>query len=298
MAVLPTPRPAARGMVALALFLVYVVWGSTYLGIRFALEAGLQPLSMVSGSRFIVAGLLLYTLLRLRGVAAPTRAQWRNVAIMGFCLLFLGNGMVVLAQRQVSSGLAAVAVASVPLWMALFTALRGGRIGGGEWLGIVLGLAGIIWLNAGSQLTAAPLALGLLLLAPLGWSFGSVWSRGRDLPSPFMTAAGQMVCGGVLLAAIGLLSGERWTALPPPQGLLAVGYLCLFGSVVAFSAYVWLLHNVRPVLASSYAYVNPLIAVGLGTWLAGERFTATEVGAMALILAGVAVISLAKGKRA
>ena len=292
------PAAPRKGMVVLALLLVYVVWGSTYLGIRFALEAGLQPLSMVSGSRFIVAGLLLYALLRLRGVVAPTGAQWRNVAIMGFCLLFLGNGMVVLAQRQVSSGLAAVAVASVPLWMALFTALRGGRIGRGEWLGIVLGLAGIIWLNADSQLTAAPLALGLLLLAPLGWSFGSVWSRGRDLPSPFMTAAGQMLCGGMLLVAIGLLAGERWTAVPPPSGLLAVGYLCLFGSVVAFSAYVWLLHNVRPVLASSYAYVNPLIAVGLGTWLAGERFSATEVGAMALILAGVAVISLARGKGA
>ena len=294
-AVPATPR---KGMVVLALLLVYVVWGSTFLGIRLALEAGLQPLSMVSGSRFIVAGLLLYAVLRLRRVAAPTPAQWRNIAIMGFCLLFLGNGMVVLAQRQVSSGLAAVAVASVPLWMALFTALRGGRIGRGEWLGIVLGLAGIVWLNADSQLTAVPLALGLLLLAPLGWSFGSVWSRGRNLPSPFMTAAGQMLCGGVVLVVAGLLAGERWTEVPPLSGLLAVTYLCLFGSVVAFSAYVWLLHNVRPVLASSYAYVNPLIAVGLGTWLAGERFSATEVGAMALILSGVAVISLARSKRA
>lgn len=282
----------------MALFLVYVVWGSTFLGIRFALEGGLQPLSMVSGSRFIVAGGLLYAFLRWRGVAAPTRAQWRNLAVMGLCLLFLGNGMVVLAQRQVSSGLAAVAVASVPLWMALFSAMRGQRVGRGEWLGIVIGLAGIVWLNAGSQLAASPLALCLLLLAPLGWSFGSIWSRGRDLPSPFMAAAGQMLCGGVLLIGTGLLGGERWSTLPTPSGLAALAYLCVFGSVIAFSAYVWLLHNVRPVLASSYAYVNPVIAVALGTWLAGERFSVAEFGAMALVLVGVVVINLAKRKQA
>ena len=299
MSAVPVVPAAPRGgLVALALFLVYVVWGSTFLGIRFALEGGLQPLSMVSGSRFIAAGGLLYAFLRWRGVPAPSRTQWLNLAVMGLCLLFLGNGMVVLAQRQVSSGLAAVAVASVPLWMALFSAMRGQKVGRGEWLGIAIGLAGILWLNAGSQLTASPLALCLLLLAPLGWSFGSIWSRGRDLPSPFMAAAGQMLCGGVLLVSTGLISGERWTTMPTPSGLAALAYLCVFGSVIAFSAYIWLLHNVRPVLASSYAYINPIIAVALGTWLAGERFSVAEFGAMALVLAGVAVISLARRKSA
>jgi len=296
----PVPVQAAPrgGLVAVALLLVYVVWGSTYLGIRLALEGGMPPLSVISGTRFVIAGGVLYGLLRWRGVAAPTRAQWRTVAVMGLCLLFLGNGMVVLAERDVSSGLAAVAVASVPLWMALFSALRGGKVAGGEWLGIAIGLAGVVWLNAGSSLTATPTGLVLLLVAPLGWAFGSIWSRGRDLPSPFMTAAGQMLCGGVILVVAGLLRGEHMAAAPTLQGVLAVGYLSVFGSIVAFTAYVWLLHNVRPVLASSYAYVNPVIAVALGALVAHERFGAADIGAMAVILAGVVVITLARMRRA
>ncbi|MCW4456386.1 drug/metabolite exporter YedA [Flavobacterium sp. MXW15] len=298
---MPAPVSASAaprgGLVVVALLLVYVVWGSTYLGIRFALESGLPPLSVISGLRFVVAGAVLYAVLRWRGVAPPTRAQWPTLAVMGLALLFLGNGMVVLAERDVSSGLAAVAVASVPLWMALFSAFRGQRVGRGEWLGIAIGFAGVLWLNAGSSLTATPRGLVFLLIAPIGWAAGSIWSRGRDLPSPFMTAAGQMLCGGALLMTAGLLGGERLHGLPSLQGVLAVGYLCVFGSIVAFTAYVWLLHNVRPVLASSYAYVNPVIAVALGAWLAGERFGASDLGAMAVILAGVVVITLARVRR-
>ncbi|MET7143568.1 drug/metabolite exporter YedA [Xanthomonas sp. PPL139] len=289
--------PARGGFVVLALFLVYVVWGSTYLAIRFALEGGAPPLSVVSGTRFVIAGSVLYAVLRWRGVAAPTRAQWRPLAMLGALMLVCGNGLVVLAERQVSSGLAAVAVASVPLWMALFGTLRGHHASRGEWLGIVVGFAGVVWLNAGSSLTASPLGLMLLLIAPIGWAFGSVWSRGRDLPMPFMAAAGQMLCGGVMLVAIGLLSGERLHTLPSAQGLLAVAYLCVFGSIVAFTAYVWLLQNVRPALAGSYAYVNPVIAVALGSWLGQERFSASDVGAMAVILAGVVVITVARTRR-
>ena len=292
----PVPAPAAPrgGLVAVALFLVYVVWGSTYLGIHLALESGLPPLSVISGTRFVIAGSVLYGFLRWRGVAAPTRAQWRTVAVMGLCLLFLGNGMVVLAERDVSSGLAAVAVASVPLWMGLFSAIRGNKISRGEWLGIAIGFVGVVWLNAGSSLTASPTGLVLLLVAPLGWAAGSIWSRGRDLPSPFMTAAGQMLCGGVTLVLVGLLRGERLHGLPNLQGLLSVSYLIVFGSIIAFTAYVWLLHNVRPVLASSYAYINPVIAVALGALVAHERFGISDIGAMAVILAGVVVISLAR----
>ncbi len=290
--------PPRGGLVVLALFLVYVVWGSTYLAIRFALEGGALPLTMVSGARFIVAGGLMYAVLRWRGVPAPTRAQWKNVAFMGLTLLLLGNGMVVLAERDVSSGLAATAVASVPLWMALFSALRGQRSTRGEWAGIAIGFLGVVWLNAGSSLTATPLGLVLLLIAPLGWAFGSVWSRGRDLPSPFMTAAAQMLCGGVLLVACGLLRGERPHALPSVDGLWAVAYLCVFGSIVAFTAYVWLLHNVRPALAGSYAYVNPVIAVMLGAWIGHERFSVNDMLAMAVILAGVVVLTLARARKA
>ncbi|KOR42425.1 hypothetical protein ADT25_14940 [Xanthomonas oryzae] len=288
--------PARSGLVFLALLLVYVVWDSTYLAIRFALEGGAQPLTMVSGTRFIVAGSVFYSVLLWRGVAAPTRAQWKNVALMGAALLLLGNGMVVLAERSVSSGLAAAAVTSVPLWMALFGALRGQHASGGEWLGIVIGFLGVAWLNAGTRLTATPGGLVLLLIAPIGWAFGSMWSRGRDLPSPFMTA-GQMLCGGALLVSTGLLIGERPQAWPSPQGVLAVAYLCVFGSIMAFTAYVWLPHHVRPALAGSYAYVNPVIAVSLGAWLGQERLRAQDIAAMAVILAGVLVVIFAKARR-
>jgi drug/metabolite transporter (DMT)-like permease len=281
-------------MVILALLLVYVVWGSTYLGIRLALEGGALPLTMVSGGRFIIAGSLMYAVLRWRGSPAPTRRQWRNLAIMGLTMLVLGNGMVVLAERTVSSGLAATAVASVPLWMALFSAMRGQNASRGEWLGIAIGFLGVVWLNAGSSLTASPQGLILLLIAPIGWAFGSIWARGLDLPSPFMTAAGQMLCGGAMLIVLGLLSGERPTTWPSMNGLLAVAYLCMFGSIVAFTAYVWLLHNVRPALVASYAYVNPVIAVILGVIIGNEHFGGRDFLAMAVILAGVVVLTLAR----
>ncbi|XGB21414.1 drug/metabolite exporter YedA [Streptomyces sp. II-2-2-2] len=296
MAVLP-PSPSAAprsGLVVLALLLVYVVWGSTYLGIRLALEGGALPLTMVSGGRFIIAGSLMYAVLRWRGSPSPTRRQWRNLAIMGLTMLVLGNGMVVLAERTVSSGLAATAVASVPLWMALFGAMRGQNASRGEWLGIAIGFLGVVWLNAGSSLTASPQGLILLLIAPIGWAFGSIWARGLDLPSPFMTAAGQMLCGGAMLIVLGLLSGERPTTWPSMNGLLAVAYLCMFGSIVAFTAYVWLLHNVRPALVASYAYVNPVIAVILGVIIGNEHFGGRDLLAMAVILAGVVVLTLAR----
>ena len=288
------PARAAGLAVVFALAIVYVVWGSTYLGIRFALEGGWPPLLAVSGARFVVAGGAMYAFLRWRGVPAPTRAQWKNLAVMGLLLLLLGNGFVVLSEQSVSSGLAAVAVASVPLWMGVFGLMYGNRPSRIEWLGIAIGFAGVVWLNAGSSLTASPAGLVFLLIAPIGWAFGSVWSRGRDLPPPFMAAAGQMLCGGVMIVAAGLLRGESLPEAPTLQGTLALAYLAVFGSIIAFSTYVWLLHNVRPVLVSSYAYVNPAIAVVLGAWLAGERFSAHDIGAMAVILAGVVTITMAR----
>ena len=201
----PVARRLPGGLaVACALAAVYLIWGSTYLGIRFALQGGYPPLLAVSGVRFVIAGAALYGVLRWRGLAAPTRAQWKTLAMMGAMMLLLGNGFVVLAEETVSSGLAAVAVASMPLWMGLFGALRGQRSSHQEWLGIGVGFIGVVWLNAGSSLTASPTGLVLLLIAPVAWAFGSVWSRGRDLPSPFMTAAAQMVCGGVIIVLVGL----------------------------------------------------------------------------------------------
>jgi drug/metabolite transporter (DMT)-like permease len=286
-----------KAAVALALAALYLIWGSTYLGIRFALEGGWPPLLM-AGSRFVVAGGLMYAALRLRGVPAPTRAQWPTIAAMGVLLLGLGNGMVCVAEQTVASGLAAVAVASAPLWMALFSALRGDRPTRVELVGLAIGFTGVVWLNAGGSLAASKIGIVALVVATVAWAFGSIWSRGRDLPSPFMTAAAQMLVGGVVMLAAGWLLGERFHGMPTMKGWLSVAYLAGFGSIVAFSAYVWLLHNVRPVLAGSYAYVNPAIAVLLGAWFAHERFGASELGAMGVILLGVVAISLAKASLA
>lgn len=290
------PRPVSALAIGFALAAVYLVWGSTYLGIRFALEGGWPPLLAVAGGRMLLAGGLMYAVLRWRGAAAPTRAQWPALAFMGLLMMLLGNGMVVLAEEQVSSGLAAIAIASMPLWMGLFGAMAGRHPSRGEWLGIGIGFAGVLWLNAGSSLSSAPSGLVMLLIAPIAWAFGSVWSRGRDLPSPFMAAAAQMLCGGAMLIALGLAMGERLPAAPTAHGTAALIYLALFGSIVGFGAYIWLLNHVRPALASSYAYVNPPIAVLLGAWLGGEHFNLHDLGALAAILVGVVVISRAKSR--
>ena len=287
----------ARSHVAIALAALYIIWGSTYLGIRFALEGGFPPF-LLGGVRFIIAGGLMYAFLRWRGVPAPTRAQWGNAAVMGVFLLVLGNGMVNLAEKTVSSGMTAVAVASAPLWMGIFAAMRGQKPNRMEWIGLGIGFLGVLWLNAGSSLTASPVGLVALLVASLAWSFGSIWSRGRDLPSPFMASAAQMLCGGVAMCIVGAAIGERFHGLPSAHALAAFAYLIVFGSIVGFSAYIWLLHHVRPALAGSYAYVNPAIAVALGAWLAHERFGAHELVAMGVILLGVVAITFAKAAKA
>ena len=184
--------PARGGLaVAAALAIVYVVWGSTYLGIRFALEGGFPPLLMVSGSRFVVAGLVMFLFLLWRGVAPPTRAQWKNLLVMGALLLLMGNGMVVLAEQTVSSGLAAVAVASMPLWMGLFGALRGQHATRGEWLGIIVGFGGVVWLNAGSSLTGSPVgsASSCAICASWGVSTSRVSSVRRRAVSPVASSS-------------------------------------------------------------------------------------------------------------
>ena len=285
------------GRIALALAAVYVIWGSTYLAIRFALEGGFPPF-LLGGIRFLIAGGLMYAFLRWRGVPAPTRPQWRNAAVMGLLLMLFGNGMVNLAEQTVSSGMTAVAVASAPLWIGIFSAMRGDKPGRMEWIGIAIGFLGVLWLNADSSLTASPVGLVALLVASLSWSFGSVWSRGRDLPSPFMSSAAQMLCGGVAMCMVGAAVGERFDGMPSAHGLAAFAYLIVFGSIIGFSSYIWLLHHVRPALASSYAYINPAIAVALGAWLAGERFGSHELVAMGVILLGVVAITFAKTAKA
>lgn len=289
-------KPAAPSALAVALALgsVYLVWGSTYLAIRVGLEG--YPPFLMGSLRFLAASAVFYGFLRWRGHAAPTRAQWKNAAVMGLFMLVMGNGLVNFAEQTVSSGLAAIAVASMPLWAALFGVMKRQHPSRGEWLGLAIGFVGVVWLNLGSEMRASLGGMLALLAAPIAWAWGSVWSRGRDFPAPFMSTAAQMFCGGVAMGVLGLALGERITRVPPLEATLAVGYLAAFGSIVAFSAYVWLLQNVRPALATSYAYVNPPIAVLLGALLLDERFGISAIGAMAVILAGVLIITRAKAR--
>ena len=288
-----THAPARRGHVALALVALYLIWGSTYLAIRFALEGGFPPF-LLGGIRFLVAGGVLYGVLRLRGVPAPSRPQWRNAAVMGVLLLLLGNGLVNYGEQTVASGMTAVIVSSSALWMGVFAALRGHRPSALEWIGLGIGFVGVLWLSAGGSLAATPAGLAALLVASVAWSFGSIWSKGRDLPTPFMTAATQMLCGGVAMCVVALVLGERFDGMPTAHAIGAFWYLVVAGSLAGFSAYIWLLHHVRPALATSYAYVNPAIAVALGALLAQERFGMRELVAMGVILVGVLAITVAK----
>ena len=290
----PSSAPPRLWAIALALTSVYVLWGSTYLGIRYALEG--YPPFLLGAIRMTLAGALMYGFLRWRGVPAPTRSQWKQLWWLSIFMVLLSNGLVNVAEQEVSSGMAAVAVASMPLWAALFAFLRGERPRRNEWLGLAVGFVGVLWLNAGTDLAATPTGMIALLIAPVAWAWGSIWSRGRDLPMPFMSAAGQMLTGGVWMFAAAVATGERMTELPPLSATLAVGYLITFGSIIGFTAYIWLLHHVRPALATSYAYVNPPIAVLFGVLLASETFTRHELAAMGVILAGVAIITLARTK--
>lgn len=277
-----------RGL--LAVLAVYLIWGSTYLAIRFAIES-IPPFLMLA-TRFIIAGGILYLFLRLRGVPAPGWKQWASSAAVGTLLLVGGLGVVSYAEQWVASGLAALAAAAVPLWVALFAGLWGHWPARREWIGLAIGFLGVGILNLEGGVRASPLAAALLILAPICWAFGSVWSHRLPLPSGLMSSATEMLTGGIVLLVLGLALGERVTVLPTEQSWLALGYLIIFGSLIAFSAYGYLLRNSRPALATSYAYVNPVVAVALGVGLDGERITWVGVLAMLIILAGVMLVAL------
>lgn len=282
----------ARVMIPLALFALYIIWGSTYLGIRYALES--YPPFLLAGIRFLVAGVLLFGFLRLRGTAAPTALQWRNAAVTGVLLLGFGNGLVCFAEQSVSSGVAAVAVASVPLFAALFSGMYGQWPSGREALGLVIGFAGVVVLNLGSSLSGSRLGAIVLIVAAGSWAFGSIWSKRQDMPAGPMNTAAQMLCASVALLLVGFGTGEHLPAHPTLRATLAVGYLVLFGSLIAFSAYLYVLKHARPAMATSYAYVNPPVAVLFGVLFAGEHVGAYDLAGMAVILVGVATITLFK----
>ena len=275
-------------VVLAALLTVYIVWGSTYLAIRFALE-GYPPL-FFPGVRFVAAGSILFVVLLLRGYPMPTPAQWRNVAVIGVLLLNVGNGGVVLAERAVGSALAATAVATVPLWAALFAGIWGHWPVRMQWLGMVVGFVGIVILNLGGDFAANPAAAVLLMVASATWAFGSVWSRRLDLPKGLMSSACQMLAAGVVFLTVSALRGEHWGVSPSLRASGALLYLIVFGSLIAFSAYIFLVQNVTPALATSYAYVNPVVALLFGLTLGNEHIVSSGYIAIAMVLAGVALI--------
>jgi len=283
-------------LVPAALLALYLVWGSTYLAIRIAVAA--WPPFLLAGVRFVVAGSLLYGFLRSRGMTAPTRRQWRDCALTGAMLLGMGNGLVCFAEQSVASGLAAVAVASMPLFAAVFGGLYGHWPHRFEWIGLVVGFAGVVLLNLGGGMAGSTLGAFALVVAAASWAFGSAWSKRRDMPAPAMNTAAQMLTAGVLLVVFAFAIGERWPHSPPLHANLALAYLVVAGSLVGFSAYLYLLGAVRPALATSYAYVNPPVAVLIGAVFGGEAVHGTDLVAMAVILAGVAIIALTRNRGA
>ena len=285
--------------VALALATVYVIWGSTYLAIAVAVET-LPPFWMAA-ARFIISGAFLYGLALWQGAPQPTFVHWRSAALVGAMLLFVGNGGVVWAEQRVGSGVAALLVSMVPLWMVVFRWLQPGgeRPAGQVWAGVGLGLVGLAllirpWEGAGSLDLAGVVAL---VVGSMSWAWGSIRSRRLELPaSPIMATGLEMLSGGALLLLFGAFTGEPAQldlAAVSGRSLLGLVYLITFGSV-GFIAYIWLLRVANPVLVSTYAYVNPIVAVFLGWLILSEPVTAKTLAAAAVIVAGVALITMAQ----
>jgi len=285
--------------VAAAFAAVYIIWGSTYLAIRYAVET--LPPFLMAGTRFLIAGAVLYAWQRFRGVDRPKRVHWRSAAIVGGLLLLGGNGGVVWAEQTVPSGVTALLITTVPIWMVLLEWLRrdGVRPDGAVVAGVLLGFVGVVVLvwsdDLGGGVPLNHVGAMVLVLASLSWSVGSIYSRSAPLPdSPLIFTAMEMLCGGGLLAAAGLLSGETGRVVAANislRSMLSLGYLIVFGSLIAFSCYMWLLKVSTPARVSTYAFVNPVVAVLLGVTAAGEPFGARTVVASVVIVTAVVLIT-------
>jgi drug/metabolite transporter (DMT)-like permease len=282
-----------KKLIPLSLLAMYLIWGSTYLAIRIAIES-IPPLLMTS-ARLFLAGMILFLFLLLRGHKLPTKRQWGNAFIVGGLMLGGGLGATSFAEKWVESGLAAILVATVPLWTTLVAGIWERWPTRREWVGLLVGFAGVILLNVEDNLQANPLGAFLLLLAPISWALGSALSRRVDLAKGSMAFASEMLAGSGVLLVVALLLGEQITMMPTVSSLLAWLYLSLLGSLVAYSAYMYLLQNTPITVATSYAYVNPIIAVLLGIWLADESISMIGIVAMLIIL--IAVIVLTTGRR-
>lgn len=298
-----SPNETSKALILLAFVVIYVVWGSTYLAIRVVVET--IPPFLSAAARFLVAGVTLMAFLVARGTPMPTRQQWKFALVAGSLLSVGGNGLVVWAEQSISSGLAALLVALAPVWFALLEWLRprGTAPNIKTVIGIIIGFAGVILLVSGRSAADSQggslLAALAVVAAGISWAAGSLFSRhsasGGKGGSPWMSAAAQMVCGGAGLLLLSLLFGEpfraNWSAVST-RSMVALGYLVVFGSWIGFSAYVWLLRVSTPSRVSTYAYVNPVIAVLLGWAVLGETVSGRMLWGALVVVAGVVTITV------
>lgn len=290
--------------IVLAFAAIYTIWGTTYLAIRLAVET-IPPFYM-AGTRFLIAGIVTFAFLRARGVPIPKRFHWRSAAIIGALLIVGGNGFVTWSEQQVPSSIAALVVATVPLWITLFGWLiyRGGRPSKQIVFGVFLGFIGIGLLIGPGQILGTSTfdwpSLLILLLAPILWSLGSLYSRQASLPDNiFMSTAMEMLAGGVLLMIAGTITGEAAElnfAEISARSVASMLYLTVFGSIVALTAYVWLLKTVHPARVATYTYVNPVIAIFLGWLILSEPITSQMLIAFVIIILAVVLITTQRQK--
>ncbi|HEX5807632.1 MAG TPA: EamA family transporter [Anaerolineales bacterium] len=292
-----------RTKVWIALLALYIVWGSTYLAIRFAVET--IPPFMHASLRFLISGAILYIWRRAAGDPPPSLGNWKSTAIVGAALLLGGNGLVAWAEQTVPSGIAALMIATSPFWLTLFEALRAGGTKP-TWqaiLGLIIGFGGVFLLIGPAEITGGGQSIDrfgsiLLLLAPFFWSLGSIYARGADMPKSTLLSTGmQMLTGAVALLLVSLVKGELNgfnPALVSMRSWLGLLYLITFGSLVGFVSYGWLLHNAPVSLTSTYAYVNPVVAVLLGSLFADEIVNGRILVAAAIIIGSVVLINTAR----
>jgi drug/metabolite transporter (DMT)-like permease len=294
-----TVAVSLRVKVIAAFAVVYVIWGSTYLAIRIAIET-LPPFFM-AGARFLTAGAVLYVWSLVRAAERPTGEQWRAAVIIGGLLMLGGNGLLVWSEQLIASSVAALLVAIVPVWMVLLNWLwrKAERPHARTIMGLALGFAGSFLLVGPDSLGGGdpvhPLGAAAVMLGCVCWATGSIYSKGAPLPAPLLATGMQMLAGGGLLIAAGLVTGE--VARFDPAGislrsLLGFAYLIVFGAIIGFTAYSWLLREVHPARVATYAYVNPVVAVILGCAFAGEPFTARMAVAALVIISGVLLVTL------
>jgi len=278
---------------ALCLVSLYAVWGSLFLANKFSLES--FPPYQLNAVRFLFGGVILCVLLKVRGKKMPTLREWVNSLIAGVFLFVGGAGWLTVGQQWVASGLAATLIATVPLWTVVFASIWEGKPSRLEVLGLFIGVIGVALLNMEKGIRGNLLGVVYVLSAAASWGFGSALSRRMEWPSGEMVTAVQMIIGGVMLAAISFLVGEKMEPITV-KAACGIFHLVVLGSVVGFSLYRHLLRTTRPAIATSYALVNPIVATALGVALAGEKFSLVGLLAMAVILLGVALVFRAKAK--